>query len=78
VTQIQQANNQDSFMNKLKHNIEFYHQVCAEAEEGSQKKMLALLQCKKIFCIPWLLVGDTILVNYPDKYDTEEFRQKIQ
>jgi hypothetical protein len=77
VVLIQQANNKDSFFNKLKSNIEFYHQVCAEAEEGSQKKMLALLQCKKIFCIPWLLASDTLLTNYPDKYDSEEFKQQI-
>jgi len=69
----QQANNSDSFLSKLRHNIEFYHKVCAESEEGSQKKMLSLLQCKKLFCIPWLLASDTILVSYPDKYDSEEF-----
>ena len=35
--------------------------------------MRKLLQCKKLFCIPWLLVGETLLISYPDKYDSQEF-----
>jgi hypothetical protein len=55
-----------------------YHQTCAEAEQGNPKKMRKLLQSKKLFCIPWLLVGDTILVNYPDKYDSKEYREHLK
>ena len=64
---------QESFLHKLRQNTSVYHQICAEAEQGNQKKMRKLLQCKKLFCIPWLLVGETLLINYPDKYDSAEF-----
>lgn len=51
--------------------------MCIEAELGNAKKMRRILHVKKIFCIPWLLVGDILLTNYPDKYDSEEYRAKI-
>lgn len=64
---------QESFLHKLRQSTSVYHQICAEAEQGNQKKMRKLLQCKKLFCIPWLLVGEILLINYPDKYDSPEF-----
>jgi hypothetical protein len=39
--------------------------------------MRELMTCKKIFCVAWLLVGDTLLVEYPDKYDDPEYRQQL-
>jgi len=42
------------------------------------RKMRKLLHSKKLFCIPWLLAGDTILVNYPDKYDSPEYREMLE
>lgn len=45
---------------------EAYHDVCVEAEEGNSKRLLQLLQCKKLFCFPWLLVPDILLEEYPD------------
>ena len=39
--------------------------------------MRKLLMAKKLFCIPWLLAGDSILSSYPDKYDSPEYRQML-
>lgn len=48
-----------------------------EAEKGNIGKMRTLLRGKKLFSIPWLLVGDIILINYPDKYDAPGYRESI-
>ena len=71
---IRQTQNPDSFLRKMRKSITQYHIACAEAEKGNTKKMRELLLCKKLFCIPWLLVGDSILIEYPDKYDSEEYK----
>ena len=42
------------------------------------RKMRKLLHSKKLFSIPWLLAGDTILVNYPDKFDCPEYQAMLQ
>jgi hypothetical protein len=39
--------------------------------------MRKLLSSKKLFCIPWLLAGDTILVSYPDKFDSPEYQEML-
>lgn len=51
-----------------------YLEECNQAEQGNIKKMRKILQLKKIFCLPWLIAGDILLVNYPDKYDTPEYK----
>jgi len=73
------ANNEiGQFLTKLRVDPKYYHEVCTEAEQGDPKKMRKLLKAKKLFCIPWLLAGDIILVNYPDKYDSQEYKDHIR
>lgn len=40
--------------------------------------MRKLQAIKKLFCLPWLLAGDTLLASYPDKYAHKpaDFEQK--
>ena len=68
----------DSFIKKLRTSTRVYHDMCVEAEQGNPKKMRRILQAKKLFCIPWLLVGDILLTSYPDKYDSEEYQNKVK
>lgn len=56
------------FQNKIRSNYMFFQQTCVEAESGNGKKMRKLQAIKKLFCVPWLLAGDTLLAAYPDKY----------
>ena len=55
-----------------------YLDECSEAEQGNVKKMRKIVKLKKIFCLPWLIAGDILLVNYPDKYDSAEYKEKIR
>lgn len=77
----QAANQSDEaiqYLNKIRSHPDHYHNECVEAEQGNKKKMRKLLMSKKLFCIPWLLAGDVLLVNYPDKYDTAEYKEHIR
>jgi hypothetical protein len=56
------SNDQSSFYFKVKSSITTFKVACAEAEQGNKKKMRELLGIKKLFCIPWLLVGDILLI----------------
>lgn len=66
------------FRKKIYNDKNYFHQVCAEAEEGNPKKMQRLLDMKKIFCVPWILVGEILLSGYPDKYDTSHYRDTLK
>lgn len=66
-----------SFYSKIMDQISTFKVACSEAEQGNQKKMRQLMQVKKLFCIPWLLAGDVLLIHYPDKFDSDEYRLRV-
>jgi hypothetical protein len=62
------------FINKIKNNFDFFKIICIEGEQGDSKKLRKLHQIKKLFCIPWILAGDTLLCYYPDMYKQDQER----
>ena len=66
------------FIKKIRSNYDFFKIICNEGEQGNSKKMRKLHYIKKLFCVPWLIAGDTLLCYYPDIYkkDQENFIKK--
>lgn len=62
---------------KFRSNVAEYHAACSEAEQGNMKKLAQILKFKKIFCVPWVLAGDILMNSYPDKYDSDEFKNQV-
>ena len=47
-------------------NFDKYKKHLIAAENGDQNKIEKLIREKKLFCIPWMLVGDLLIDSYPD------------
>mmetsp|Transcript_29111 Transcript_29111/g.43873 ORF Transcript_29111/g.43873 Transcript_29111/m.43873 type:complete len:144 (-) Transcript_29111:38-469(-) len=61
-------------MKKIRESKQFYKGVCVDSERGDPINMRRLLNCKKLFSFPWLLCPEVLINEYPDKYDSPEFR----
>lgn len=57
------------FQRKITHpaGFEFFRKITISSEKGNSKKLRKLLAIRKLFCVPWLLAGDTLMSLYPDK-----------
>jgi len=45
----------------LGNNHVYYRKQCSQIEKGNQKVAKAIFEFKKIFCIPWLIAGTTLV-----------------
>ena len=57
-------------MMKLKQ-FNYYKREIKKADEGNKDKLRTIINAKRIFCIPWLLVSDVLFINYPNQYKIE-------
>ena len=56
--------------------MKFYVRTCKKIEQGKKKPTKLLFAIKKLFCIPWLVVGEFLINNY--KKDTLRQPRQIQ
>lgn len=53
------------FIKKLLTDLDFYARTCQKIESGKMKDCWQLLEIKKLFGVPWLIAGATLISNYP-------------
>lgn len=55
------------FQRKIRQSFEFFRKITISSEKGNSKKLRKLLAIRKLFCVPWLLAGDTLMNLYPQQ-----------
>lgn len=55
------------FQRKIRRSFEFFRKITISSEKGNSKKLRKLLAIRKLFCVPWLLAGDTLMDLYPSR-----------
>ena len=53
------------FFENIYTDLDYYKQVSKKLEQGKNKIQYKLFCFKKLFSIPWLIIGDEILNRYP-------------